>query len=258
MMFQARLEISELAYLIHTFSGVQVIGINNDHLFPANAEQTEELLERGLTALKTHGWLAPDDHGFNMSNHLMLTAAVIAQPEQVVIFSKRVGETGKQVVTYYQTQDIIVEQLFTADEDYLLTQLLNSGEMIERLDQAMQLPEKAIWESPLTVDAPFLEQLQRGEVNSWKQSLPIEADAVMQAQLQQALQGIDVIASLDIAHLDLDGRPSASAQILILQAKNGAMWMLTAGSEQTSFLLCPLDKNQFGLAIQHHLTASTG
>lgn len=154
---QVRLEPAELAYLFHTLEVESVFGVDNARLFPADDGVRAELLRNGFAALQEHGWLIPEGRKLRTNTHVVLMAAVMAQPNQVVILSRYTPTGDKQIVAYYLAQtpeisQIAVEQFLTTEQDFLLTQLDDPSIIVQRLCEALQIPEDySLWQVPITV-----------------------------------------------------------------------------------------------------------
>ncbi|MCL4868734.1 MAG: hypothetical protein KJ063_07195 [Anaerolineae bacterium] len=251
-MFQAKLEICELAYLLHSLNAEQVIGLDNERLFPTDSAATQTLLETGLTALKTNGWLVPDEYGFKMAPQLWLLTAIMVQPEQIVVYNRRVESAGEQVVTYYLSQDIIVEQFLSKDDHYLLSHISGVVDFINHLSHLLNLPEQRVWEQSFELDLTLLQAIQKGDFTALEQIQLGEIKPETKQNLQTALTSLVPYASLDILFTQ-DGYFQSSKQMIFLQAGNGAIWLLTTGTEDNSFTLHPLDGHYFTALWQRQL-----
>ena len=249
-MFQAKIEISELAYLLHTLNAQQIIGADNTQLFPLDPNETKALLEKGLATLKANGRLVPDGNAFKMHPLLMLSATIIVEPQRAIALTRRVGELGRQYITYYGGRTLTLEQFFTADDHYLITQLPNPAEVANRLSQALALPEQAIWPQPITLNLSQLEQLKQGQELDWFQLLSAESEDPN--QLQDALLGLEAVGALDLVARQPDGRYIAT-QVMVVKAKQGAAWVILNSDQENVFVLQPLDSQRFAEFIQPHL-----
>lgn len=247
-MFQAKLEVSELAYLAHTLEVEQIWGIDNTLLFPDTPDAINQLLAKGLESLKAHGWLVPDEQGFMMKPQLWLLTAVMAHPTIMITCNRRVGEHGRQVVTYYLTDNYVLEQFFTSDERFVLTQLPSLDTAIQRLELGIGLPEQIISHQSLKVTLPLLQQLEQGITNN---VIPTDISDDQRLYLQEALQNLKPYASLDIM-MSINDRLQPTATTIFLQASNLTKWMLL--ENDNSFSLELMDRQEFRDALKTQLT----
>lgn len=158
MIMQAKLTVDEFAYLLQGLDTRQVIGVDNARLFPTGDLSRTSLLDQGFNSLQEHGWLQADGSTFRTHTPLILMCAVVAQPEQTIMLTYKLSSGVEQIITYYLAQEMIVEQFLTSDQEYLLTQLDTYADLVQRLQQALQIPaSEERWPTAITLDANVFE-----------------------------------------------------------------------------------------------------
>lgn len=130
----ATVSTAEFAYLLNLVSAEQIIGVDNDNLFPKDEAHHARLLADGFDQLVEKGWLSREDrpNRYNLNNELMLLVAVIANPE-LTMMSQRYFAGGEQIVTYYLAEGRIVEQVRTDVDAYCITNIPSFSTATNRL-----------------------------------------------------------------------------------------------------------------------------
>ncbi|MCB0077640.1 MAG: hypothetical protein KDD73_09445 [Anaerolineales bacterium] len=136
---QLRLTSPELAYLLHSVGARRAVGVNNRQLFPSDALARESLLDTGLAQLRENGHLACGELGWSIHSWLMLMAAIIAAPEDVLTITRFLPAAQRQIVTYYRGADQTVEQ-YQADERYMLRMMDRDPPLASQIAALVALP----------------------------------------------------------------------------------------------------------------------
>lgn len=248
---QAKLTTNEFAYLLHALSAQKIIGVNNAQLFPDKSEEQDILLSVGLQLLKEHGWLQPSDGDtFKTHTGLVLLIAVIASPEQTIMLTKAMPGNSRQTITYYFAQGMIVEQFYTADEQYLLTQIDTVTNVILRLQQALSIPDSLqTWKTTITLKADAFEQTMKQARNGDSSSLfatmrETNIDSNRLEELVGIVGGLQPAGNLEIATLS-GGRLNSFQNIIILQAKDKSAWEMHSDDVAEFVYLQPLNAEHF-------------
>lgn len=244
---QARLQPGEFAYLLHSLGASKVIGVNNSQLFPQEARSLDALLQQGFSALLDHGWLVPDEQGYKTHTGLVLLTAVVANPEYVIVLTLAPPDGGKQFVTYYLAQDIIVEQMLTTERDYLLTQLDTFSIIVERLTQALSIDAKPHdWSDTISVESNVFEdvmqRLMNNNLHELENLLTASNNNISDmSSLAGILNSLRPIGRLEGANLSGDQR-IVWYDILFYQDKNNHTWAMTKNTEVDSLVFHPFNQ----------------
>lgn len=247
---QAKLQLSEFAYLLHSLGASKVIGVNNSQLFPPDDQALDSLLQQGFSALEDHGWLVPDEQGYKTHTGLVLLTAVVANPEFVIVVTLAAPDGGKQFVTYYGVQNIIVEQIFTSERYYLLTQLDKFDVIVERLGQALSITiEAPPWPKAVSVESNAFENVMQQTTNG---NL-MELEAVLIASndkipnvssLAHIMKMLRPVGRVECANLSGD-QLNAWYDILFYQDVDNHTWAMTKNAQLDSLVFHPLNYARF-------------
>lgn len=250
---QAILDSSEFAYLLQMVGATRVVGVDNSLLFPGDDQANVLLLQQGLEALQAHGWLVPDGKGFRTHTGVVVLTAVVANPELVVFLTLATPDGSKQFATYYMGQDIVVEQLFTTEQQYVLTRLANFQAVIERLGQALAItdvpPPSA---TPVALPRGAFEEGFRqggnGRLAALKKMLH-DADDGLQTiddipHLASLLQGLRPVGSVEIGHL-AGGRLTSRRDLMFFRDGENNCWAMTRNAETDQLVFHPLTLADF-------------
>jgi len=249
---QAKLTTSEFSYVLHTLHAQKIIGANNPQLFPDEEKRRDALLSDGLQSLKDHGWLQPSgDESFKTHTGLVLLTAVIASPEQTIMLTKAMPDNGRQTITYYFAQGMIVEQFYTADEQYLLTQIDTVANAASRLQQALSIPDTPqTWKTTIMLNADAFEQAMKqandGDLSGLLTAMrETDIDSNRLEPLAKIISGLKPVGKLEITILSGE-RLNLVQNIMILYAKNKSIWGMSSDNTATEFVsLQPLDAKRF-------------
>ena len=250
---QAKLTTSEFSYLLHALQAQNVIGVNNAQLFPDEGKGRDALLSDGLQSLKDHGWLQPSGEGaFKTHTGLVLLAAVIASPEQTIMLTKAMPDNGRQTITYYFAQGMVVEQFYTTDEQYLLTQMDTVTNAISRLQQALGIPDKSqTWETTITLNTDTFEQAMKqakdGDLSglfATMREIGIDSNSDRLELLAKLIGGVQPVGKLEIATLS-EERLNSLQELMILHAEDKSVWGMSSDNGAKSVYLQPLDGTRF-------------
>lgn len=132
---QAILSTAEFSYLLNLVSARNIVGVDNDQLFPVDEIDQKMMCTAGFQQLVEHGWLIKEGNKgskHNISNQLVLMVATVANPELTMMITRYTSQ-GEQVITYYYANDRVVEQIRTADDQYRLVPFSQFSAVTERL-----------------------------------------------------------------------------------------------------------------------------
>lgn len=255
---QAMLQPSEFAYLLHALGAKQVIGANNAQLFPQEVASIDALMEQGLAELKAHGWLIPDGDAFKTHTGLVLLTAVIADPEIVLVLTLAAAGGGKQTITYSLAQNLTVEQVFTSEQKYLLTQLEGADTLVERVDQALGLTNKLPAQSgEIFLDSSSFEtamqQAARGHLAALEAALTeANNDLHNAAALAASLASLRPAGRLEWAHFS--GKQLETwKDAVFFQDANNHPWVLTKADPSGMIVFQSLNSAVFAAWLYKNL-----
>lgn len=253
---QAKLELSEFTYLLHTLNARQAVGVDNALFFPDDDVIRESLLHTGFETLKTHGWLTPQDNGWHMSTRLAMLVAVIATPETVVTITRSAPAGGRQIVTYYVTQSIYVEQFRTTDEQYLLTQLETETDLVGRLQAAFQIPIAAPWTTPVSLPTAVLDKaIDLARAGNLSLVFPLlDEFGVEDNQLAELLVGLRPMGDLEFATLQ-GNQLVALRDMVILEGADSSKWSMDSHQESGEVTFQPFNTEQLAARIRSGMSA---
>lgn len=256
-MKQVILDSSEFAYLLHMLDATRVVGVKNSELFPTDAEAEKALLQQGFETLQAHGWLVADEEGFRTHTGVVLLTAVIASPEIAILLTLAAPDGGKQFVTYYLAQDMVVEQMLTAEQQYLLTKLDDFNEVVVRLEQALAIAHVAPpLSTPVSLPRVAFEEAFRQRENgrlSALQTLLHAADDGLQEiddvpSLARLLQSLRPVGSVEIGHM-AGGRLIGRRDIMFFRDGDNNRWAMTRNAETDHLIFHPLTPADFAALL---------
>lgn len=259
---QAKLQPAEFAYLLHSLGAKQVVGVDNAQLFPADDSTRDELLRRGLKQLLAHGWFVADGDQVSSNPGLMLLAAAIAAPNATLSATHFPRKDARQIITYYLTDGLIVEQFLTAGGDYQLAQLASPAALVLRLAKIFSLPEEAEprIESLSFDPAAFegaLSLARKGNLSSLRQIIgvnPVAADKV--GDLAGVIATLQPAGKIEVA--SLAGTRLLSRQELgLLHTGSGQPWLAAQNLTGRALVLTPADPHRFETLLQYLLENTT-
>ena len=253
---QAQLNLSEFSYLLHSLGAKQVVGVHNESVFPDDEPTRDALLSQGFEDLQKDGWLASKNSTFQTNAELMLLVAVIAAPENTVMLTRKVADETRQTVTYYQSQGIFVEQLYTTEKKYLLTRLDSLKDVIERLTLAMDIPQYVIRETAVSVQvATFedaMEQAKSGDLSALTTLLTASGLAESEAaQAASQISQLQAAGNIEIASFS-EERVRELNQIIILKNETG-VWTISPTDQSETLQLQTIEASSFSRMIQTFL-----
>jgi hypothetical protein len=243
---QARLQPSEFAYLLQSLGASKVIGANNSQLFPQEDHMLDSLLQQGFSALEEHGWLVPDERGYKTNTGLVLLTAVIANPEFAVFLTLAAPDGGKQFVTYYLAQNIIVEQIFTSERHYLLTQLDKFDMIVERLGKALSIGAKVHpWADAISVESNAFEnamqQVTNDNLMALEAVLRTSNDEISNvSSLARIMKTLRPVGRVECANLSGD-QLKVWYDIFFYQDVDSHIWAMTKNVQLDSLVFHPLN-----------------
>jgi hypothetical protein len=251
---QATLDSNEFAFLLHILNAKAVIGVNNSFLFPADDTLRESLLSQGFNMLQEHGWLLSEDSKFITNTGLALMAAAIASPERTIMLTRYMPK-GRQTITYYLAQDIIVEQFLTSDQQYFLTRLDTLFDVIDRLWQALQIPDaNRMLKEEITIEIGTFENAMK-QAKSGDLSILISAlhkaglDSEACEQLAKAIITLHPVGDIELSVLS-GVQIKGWDNIVFLHSQDNSVWAMMRNQESESVTLYPLDAKEFSQLIQ--------
>jgi hypothetical protein len=251
---QALLKLSEFSYLLHTLSAKQVVGINNESVFPSDETAREVMLAQGFTDLQENGWLISQNGKYQTNAELMLLVAVLAAPENTIMLTRRVADETRQTVTYYQAQGIFVEQIYTSEKRYLLTRLDSLSEIVDRLSEAMSIPvQQSSGETAVSLKVESFEramkQAQSGDLSALTTLLTANNLSENQAK-QTAAQISRLQAAGNIEMASFSEERLQSLNTIIILKNETDMWAILPGDEPETIKLQTMALSSFSRMIQ--------
>lgn len=131
---------AQLSVLLAMLRATELLGANNQQLFPNDEAERMALWQQGQKELERDGWLVKVGAYYDPNEQLMLLIAAIAAP-RLVIHTQRLGPAQSEVasVTHYLSEQLIVEQTYTGDV-YRFTVLASVAVMTDRLAHTFALP----------------------------------------------------------------------------------------------------------------------
>lgn len=154
---QAKLETSELAYLLHMHGATSVAGLDQAVFFPKSEEKQHQLLSEGLAKLQQNGWLVYEFDGYRSNVSAILLSAVLAAPEWVLVVERVVRNAGQQRLTYSMADKHLVEQFRSEDGNYILTGLSAQAALNERLCAAFQISKNHSFSESFLTDIEWFD-----------------------------------------------------------------------------------------------------
>ena len=249
-MMQAKLELSEFAYLLHTLKASQVVGVDSALFFPDDELIRESLLRTGLETLRTHGWMVPQGLGWQINTRLVLMVAVVATPEIIVTMTQSTPAGRQQIVTYYLAQSIYIEQFRTADDQYLLTELDTETDFVGRLQAAFQIPAATPWSAPISLPTSALTEavnLARSGDSAFILSL-LEEFGGEQSGLADLLVSLRPVGDLEFATLQ-GNQVIELRDAVILEGTDGSKWAMSHNQESGEVTFHPLNMERFSAFV---------
>ncbi|HFE65794.1 MAG TPA: hypothetical protein ENJ93_00910 [Chloroflexi bacterium] len=252
---QAKLKPSELSYLLRTLGAEKAVGVNNAALFPADEAARDALLAQGFAALQEDGWLVKQNGSFATNADVMLLTAVIAAPEFTIMLTSNLPDGKRQTITYYQAQGIIVEQLYTSEEQYLLTRLDSLGEVIERLCLALGIPQEQLeQETAVTLNTEAfeqaVEQAKSGNPSSLTNLLAAAGLPAAEAgQLAARIPRLRPAGNVEIAAF-AGGQVRGLNNIIALKETDETAWTILPGSQPETIIFQTVDAPSFSRLIR--------
>ena len=129
------LEPSEFYYLLRMHAARTAIGLEDQGLLPATNAAADALLQEGFAKLKFHGWLRPAERGrFDLNPEVALLAAVVADPQYVVVAARQTSATEAAVAIHYLGADLIVELTLTPERHVRLAFEKDRAMLLERVE----------------------------------------------------------------------------------------------------------------------------
>ncbi len=252
---QAKLKPSELSYLLRTLGAEKAVGVNNAALFPADEAARDALLAQGFAALQEDGWLVKQNGSFATNADVMLLTAVIAAPEFTIMLTRNLPDGKRQTITYYQAQGIIVEQLYTSEEQYLLTRLDSLADVTERLCLALEIPPQRSGEATaVTLNTKAfeqaVEQAKSGNLSDLTNLLTAAGLSTEKAaQLAARIPNLQPAGNVEIAAFAGE-QVQGLNNIIVLKEANGAAWAMMPGNQPNTIVLQIIDAASFSRSIR--------
>lgn len=252
---QATLDSNEFAFLLHSFNAQKVVGVDNATLFPVDDTSRDAMLDEGFSTLQQHGWLLAEDSKIKTNTHLALMVAVVASPEQTIMLTRYLPDGGKQAITYYLAQGIVVEQFLTSDQQYILTTLDGSSEMIVRLQQALHIPDsKSTGSVIISVERIVFEQaIKQAKSGDLSRLIAVLNAAGLEPEIHQPLaklvSGLHPIGDLETAVLS-GTQLKGWHNLVFLQGQDHSVWLMMQNHDLDSISLQSLGVENFAQLIQ--------
>ncbi len=197
------LEPAEFLYLLRTFKAQAVVGLDNAALFPADPAAEQARLAEGFAKLKAHGWLRETQPGrFDLDPAVALLAAVVADPEVVILTVRNTSDTGRELVSHYLASSVIVELAAQPEVSYRLASVPDLPTTIGRIQRVLGVPAADGGGYQFSIEAPdfaSIQQLAAGRQRERAQALlrqhglPAEAIESLMAALGASDQGGTVV-----------------------------------------------------------------
>ena len=252
---QATLDANEFAFLLHSFNAQKVVGVDNATLFPVDDTSRDAMLDEGFSTLQQHGWLLAEDSKIKTNTSLALMVATVASPEQTIMLTRYLPDGGKQAITYYLAQGIVVEQFLTSDQQYILTGLDSSSEMVDRLQQALQIPDsRNTGKAKISVERIVFEQaIKQAKSGDLSKLIALLNSASLEPELHQPLahllSGLHPIGDLETAVLS-GTQLKNWHNLVFLQGQDQSIWTIMQNQGLDSISLQSLEAQGFAQLIQ--------
>lgn len=235
---QAKLEASELGYLLQTHGAQRIAGLATERFFPPEEAMREAMLAQGFAALVDHGWLVPADGGYRTNISMMLLSAVIAAPERLLVVTRAV-EDGVQILTYSWAQQFIVEMFEADDRHYILTSLESNEAVFERLRAAFQISDTPNAAEPIKLAQADLGFAFSGTVEEkrqfWRKRLSGATEENADHLAECSRCGLLTQFGRN------ESEPTPQIDLIILKDKAGKRWGLLERDEQVMLYPLTLD-----------------
>jgi hypothetical protein len=248
---QAKLSAGEFSFLLQALEAQSVIGVNNSRLLPSTVTERTAIFETGKRELMEDGWLIQEGRKLDANDQLMLLAAVTVDPEVVIELTRYTVGGNEQKIFYYLATELIVEQFYSEDGHYILSQLDGVSAIGLRLRRAFQIQDelatpglalslnRATFESSLNCakkgDFAALAHLIREQVRQ------VTIDPV---QIAADLSTLRPVGAITFAAL-LRGKPIAAYEMVLLQSIGAGSWMMSSQEESSMIELLRFDDNLF-------------
>jgi hypothetical protein len=130
------IELSEFYYLLRMHAATKAIGLETDGLLPPPGAAADALLEEGFARLQFHGWLKPAERPgrFELHPQLALLAAVVADPQFVVVAARRLSATEAALAHHYLGAGLIVELTLSPQRQVRLALEPDQATLLRRVE----------------------------------------------------------------------------------------------------------------------------
>ncbi len=134
------LEIAELYYLLRTHHAVAVIGLEDEGLFPPPGAAADALIDEGFAKLQFHGWLRPAERPgrFALNPEIALLAAIVANPQFVLVTARALSATERAQANHYVGADLIAELTLTPARHIRLAFVQNKATLLQRVEDLLR------------------------------------------------------------------------------------------------------------------------
>lgn len=132
------LEPSEFYYLLRMNYARAAIGLEEPGLIPPPGAAADAMLQEGFAKLRFHGWLRPVERGrFELNPELALLAAVVADPQYVVVAARQLSPAEAAVANHYLGAELIVELTLTPERQVRLAFEPDRVTLLKRVEELL-------------------------------------------------------------------------------------------------------------------------
>jgi hypothetical protein len=155
------LEPAEFYYLMRMNAATRVIGLEDMGVMPPPGAAGDAQLQEGFGKLQFHGWLRPVQRGrFDLNPELALLAAVVADPQYVVVAARNLTVSEVAVANHYLGADLIVELTLTAERHIRLAFEPDRVTLLKRVEELLAPTPNALPPARYSLPEPDFEVIR--------------------------------------------------------------------------------------------------
>jgi hypothetical protein len=156
------LEPAEFYYLMRMNAATTVIGLESPDLVPPPGPAADARLQEGFAQLRFHGWLRPVERGrFDLNPEVALLAAVVADPQYVVVAARDLSDTELAVANHYLGADLIVELTLTPEGHVRLAFEPDRATLLRRIEALLAPTHNSLPPARYSLPEPDFESIRQ-------------------------------------------------------------------------------------------------
>lgn len=156
------LEPAEFYYLMRMHAATTVIGLESPDLVPRPGPAADARLQEGFAQLRFHGWLRPVERGrFDLHPEVALLAAVVADPQYVVVAARNLSDTALAVANHYLGADLIVELTLTPEGHVRLAFEPDRATLLRRIEALLAPTHNSLPPAHYSLAEPDFESIRQ-------------------------------------------------------------------------------------------------